>query len=54
MAEVLAEHPGPKLVRIALPPAFTSEVGSQEWLRTRYGLTPERIVDAVQRALPTV
>ncbi len=53
VAEVLAENPGPKLVRVGLPPAFTSDVGSQEWLRARYGLTPERIVEAVQRALPT-
>jgi transketolase len=50
VAEVLAEsseHPVP-FRRIGLPSAFSPQVGSQEYLRARNGLSAESIVSVIQ------
>ncbi len=52
VAEVVADAGvGTRLLRIGFPSIFTSEVGSQEYLRGVYGLSAERIVAAVQRSV---
>jgi transketolase len=50
VAETLAESAAPtvRLKRFALPSAFVTEAGSQEYLRERYGLSPKYIVEALQ------
>lgn len=46
VAEVLAELPNPvRLKRIGLPKAFVPEVGSQQFLRRRYGLDAPGIAE---------
>jgi transketolase len=53
VAEVLAEADGPKVPfkRIGLPSAFSSHIGSQEYLLERHGLVPEAISQSVTRML---
>lgn len=53
VAEVLAELPGmkPRLVRLGLREGFSCEVGDQEYLRKKYGLSPEAIVQRVREAM---
>lgn len=53
VAETLAES-GERQVpfkRFGLPSAFSSRVGSQEYLRAHYGLSPDSIVRAIQPLL---
>lgn len=52
VAEVLAES-GQSVVfrRIALPAAFSSKIGSQQYLRDQYGLSESAIVASVHAAL---
>lgn len=49
VAETLAEADGPRVPfrRLGLPSVFTREVGSQEYLRARCGLSPESVVETV-------
>lgn len=48
VAEILAELPwSAPLFRIGIPPEFTSVVGSQEYLRSRYGLDPPTVTDRI-------
>jgi transketolase C-terminal domain/subunit len=56
VAEVLAEAEGAKvaLKRIGLPPAFSSHVGSQEYLQERHGFTAEAISKCVTGMLQAV
>lgn len=51
VADVLAEHDGPHgpFRRIALPSAFSREVGDQAWMRERAGLTVAGVVEALHR-----
>ena len=53
MAEVLADNNigGIKFKRIAFPDIYVALVGSQEWLRGKYGMSPEKIARAVQKTL---
>ena len=53
VAEVLAEMTGkrPPLIRIGLNDRFSCEVGDQEYLRHVYGLSPDAIVERVQKAI---
>jgi transketolase len=50
VAEVLAESDVPrvKFRRIGLPPAFTSQVGSQEYLRDYYSLSINKLVKTLE------
>ncbi|RJQ39627.1 MAG: transketolase [Nitrospiraceae bacterium] len=50
VAEVLADHSavGVKFKRIALPDINVSLVGSQEWLRGKYGMSSDAIADTVK------
>ena len=47
--EVLADLgcTGVKFKRIAFPDNYISKVGSQEWLREQYGMSPDAIAQAV-------
>ena len=49
VAEVLVERTVPKtgLVKIALPQRYPSEIGSQTYMRSVYGLTPEASAEKV-------
>ncbi|HEX3542535.1 MAG TPA: transketolase C-terminal domain-containing protein [Acidimicrobiales bacterium] len=40
-----------RLLRLALPDGFPSVVGSQDFLRNRYGLSPEHIADQISARL---
>ncbi|MBN1446187.1 MAG: transketolase, partial [Candidatus Omnitrophica bacterium] len=52
VAEVLADNAaGVKFRRIALPDVLVGAVGSQEWLRSKYGMSPEGIAETVQGLL---
>lgn len=53
VAEVLADNNigGIKFKRIALPDIYVSLVGSQEWLRGKYGMSPEKIAKTVQKTI---
>lgn len=53
VAETLCEHPDakPVLKRIALPSACTYEIGSQDFLRRRFGLTADAIAETVHGVL---
>lgn len=54
VAELLADvgpHPGPKLLRLALPDQFFSSYGSQDELLAQAGLHPETIVRTVAHHL---
>jgi len=53
VAEVLAESGGalPKFKRIGISGGFSSEVGTQSYLRTRYGLDADGIVRTVNSVL---
>jgi transketolase len=52
VAEVLAESGQPVVFRrIALPAAFSSKIGSQEYLREQYGLSESAIAASVRAAL---
>jgi transketolase len=55
VAEVLAECDAPRVRfrRIGLPSAFSSWVGSQEYLRSKHGLSCVGIVDSVRQLLKT-
>jgi transketolase len=50
IAEVLAELDGPRarFRRLGVPSVFTSRVGSQEWLRGVYGLSPDAVLASVK------
>jgi transketolase len=52
VAEVLCEMPEPRarLLRLGLPDCYVSTVGSQEFLRELYGLSPDAIARAVTEA----
>ncbi|MFQ3621349.1 MAG: transketolase C-terminal domain-containing protein [Spirochaetales bacterium] len=50
VAEVLAEHSGAVLRRVGVEDEF-GEVGTQEYLQQRFGLTAERIVQAMKEAI---
>lgn len=56
VAETLAECPEIKVLfrRLGLPSAFTSQVGSQEYLRRVHGLTVEAILKSAERVLDPV
>lgn len=49
VAEVLVERNVPKVdfVKIALPQRYPSEIGSQAYMRSVYGLTPEAIAEKI-------
>lgn len=49
VAEVLVERDVPKVdfVKIALPQRYPSEIGSQAYMRSVYGLTPEAIAEKI-------
>lgn len=53
VAEVLAEASEalPIFRRFGLPSAFASTAGTQEYLRSRYGLSPESLASAIRSAL---
>jgi len=53
VAEVLADNNvwPVKFRRIAFPDIHVSLVGSQEWLRDKYGMSPEGIAETVKRTL---
>lgn len=53
VAEVLSERTVPKmgLVKIALPQHYPSEIGSQTYMRSIYGLTPEAIAEKIYQNL---
>jgi len=53
VAEVLAESPGEKVLfkRLGLPPTFTCEVGSQDYLLSKYSLSPEGILASLEPIL---
>jgi transketolase len=54
VAEVLAEQPShAPLLRLGLPPAFTTVVGSQEYLRRLYGLDAASITETIGDRLRT-
>jgi transketolase len=55
VAEVLAESGNHRVPfkRVGLPSSFSRLAGSQEYLRTRNGLTPEAILNAVEPLLVT-
>ena len=50
VAEVLAEAIGPRgrLKRLGVPSAFAPEVGSQEYLRAMYGLSPAAVFQSLK------
>ncbi|MET0418428.1 MAG: transketolase, partial [Actinoplanes sp.] len=52
VAEILAEIPrSATLIRVALPPRFSSLVGDQDYLRRAHGLDPEAISHRVLEQL---
>lgn len=53
VAEVLAEsgEQGVVFRRLGLPPVFSSETGSQEYLWSRYSLAPDSLADSVEGVL---
>jgi len=52
VAEVLADHgAGIRFRRIALPNVLAGDVGSQEWLREKYGMSAEGIAKTVREVL---
>ncbi len=52
VAEVLAEETGDRrLVRIGIPDTFPSVIGSQQFLRTQFGLDPQSIASKILRML---
>ncbi|MFH0796279.1 MAG: transketolase C-terminal domain-containing protein [Candidatus Omnitrophota bacterium] len=53
VAEVLADNSvtGVKFKRIAFPDIYVSLVGHQEWLRDKYGMSPEKIARTVQKTI---
>lgn len=52
VAEIMAEEGcGTRLVRVGLEDTYSSVVGSQEYLRNRYGMDAAAIVERVQAAL---
>lgn len=53
VAEVMAEHPaaGAGLVRLGFPPAFSDKVGTQEYMRSQYGLDVSGLVASIRKAL---
>lgn len=56
VAEVLADRHclGARLTRIAFPDVNISAVGSQEWLRAKYNMSPEAIAGKIQETLQVV
>jgi transketolase len=50
VAEVLAEASGPRgrLKRLGVPSTFASEVGSQDYLRAMYGLSPAGVFQSLK------
>jgi transketolase len=50
VAEILAESAGPRvrLKRFGVPPTFVSEIGSQEYLRARCGLSPSAVAESLR------
>ena len=50
VAEVVAEAIGPRgrLKRLGVPSAFAPEVGSQEYLRAMYGLSPAAVFESLK------
>ncbi len=53
VAEVMAELPGDKaqLLRIGIEDTYCTEVGSQKYLRNRYGISAEGIVSKIKNAI---
>jgi transketolase len=53
VAEVLMDRGAGsvRFKRIALPDVNVCKVGSHEWLRTQYGLSPDAIAEAIERTL---
>jgi len=53
VAEVLADNrlTHVRFKRIAFPDVLVSKVGSQEWLRVQYGMSPEAIAKTVQETI---
>ena len=53
VAEVLAEadHGLPIFRRFGLPSTFASTAGTQEYLRSQYGLSPQSLAEAIRLAL---
>jgi transketolase len=53
VAEALADQSGVRAVlrRVAFPGTFTSEVGSQPYLRNFYGLSSEKVLDSIRKWL---
>ena len=53
VAEVLAESDREKIAfkRVGLPSTFSSHVGSQEYLRTAYGLSEDQILESLKPIL---
>jgi transketolase len=53
VAEVLMDRGagGVRFRRIALPDVNVCKVGSQEWLRAQYGMSPEAIAETIERTL---
>ena len=53
VAEVLMDHGAGnvRFKRIALPDVNVCQVGSQEWLRTRYGMSAEAIAETIEATL---
>ncbi|MBI2098093.1 MAG: hypothetical protein HYT49_00310 [Candidatus Wildermuthbacteria bacterium] len=51
VAETLAEYKDakPLFARIGFPDSFCKEIGSQEYLRQAYGLSPEAMAERIQR-----
>lgn len=56
VAEVLAESDGVKVAfkRVGLPSAFSSHVGSQEYLRAAYGLSEDEILKSLKPILDLI
>ncbi len=52
LAEELTKERGVSpLLRLGIPDEFPKYIGSQEYLRKQYGLSPDKIADAILRAL---
>ena len=53
VAEWMADHHKHKteLIRLGTPDDFCDEVGNQEYMREKFGLTPKAIADLVERTL---
>jgi transketolase len=50
VAEVIAdEQLHVPLIRIGIPDTFSAYIGDQDFLKQKYGLTPSRIVAAVEK-----